>query len=136
MKYNLPSPDEINHFPKERCKYMVKCADRNYWIQELISHPEAKSTLEGCNLTGLQIGCTHPVWDSVQPDRIDAMRAIVKGRMLTGTYLLQSHKIKFNIDCVIDTTCPLCCIEDGDIGHMLLRGPALRCIRNQYLTEL
>ena len=82
----------MNHFPKEWCKYMVKCAVRNYWIQELIEHAEAKSTLERCHLTGLQVGCTHPVWDSVQPDRIYVMHAIVKECMLTGTYLLQSHK--------------------------------------------
>ena len=64
------------------------------------------------------------------------MRANVKGRMLTGTYLLQSHKNKFNIDCAVEATCPLCCLEDEDIDHMLLRCPALRCVRNQYLAEL
>ena len=70
-----------------------------------------------------------------QPDRIDVMRAIVKVRMLTGTYLLESHK-KFNVDGAVEATCPLCRLEDEDIGHMLLRCPALRCVRNQYLAEL
>ena len=41
--------------------------------------------------------------------------------MLTGTYLLESCKEKFNIDGAVEATCPLCCLEDEDIGHMLLR---------------
>ena len=135
-KYNLPTPDEMNRFSKEQCKHMVKCAVRTYWTQELVERAADKSTLERCHLPGLQIGHTHPVWDSVQSDRIDVMRANVKGRMLTGTYLLQSHKNKFNIDCAVEATCPLCCLEDEDIDHMLLRCPALRCVRNQYLAEL
>ena len=135
-KYNLPTPDEMNRFSKEQCKHRVKCAVRTYWTQELVERAADKSTLERCHLPSLQIGHTNPVWDSVQSDRIDVMRANVKGRMLTGTYLLQSHKNKFNIDCAVEATCPLCCLEDEDIDHMLLRCPALRCVRNQYLAEL
>ena len=56
--------------------------------------------------------------------------------MLTGTYLLESHKKRFNIDGAVEATCPLCRLEDEDIGHMLLRCPALRCVRKQYLAEL
>ena len=135
-KYNLLSSEEMNQFSKEQCKYKVKCAVRNYWITELIQRAGDKSTLERCRLPGLQIGYTHPAWDSVQPDRINVMRAIVKVRMLTGTYLLESHKKKFNIDGAVEATCPWCRLEDEDIGHMLLRCPALRCVRNQYLAEL
>ena len=95
-KYNLPMPDDMNRFSKEQCKHMVKCAVRTYWTQELVERVGDKSALERCHLPGLQIGHTHPVWDSVQPDRIDVMRVNVKVRILTGTYLLQSYK-KFNI---------------------------------------
>ena len=126
----------MNQFSKEQCKYKVKYAVRNYWTTELIQCARDKSTLERCHLPGLHIGYTHQVWDSVQPDRIDVMRATVKVRMLTGTYLLGSHKKKFNIVGAVQATCPLCRLEDEDIGHMLLRCAALRCVRNQYLAEL
>ena len=86
-KCNLPSSEEMNQFSKEQCKYKVKCAVRNYCTTELIQRAGNKSTSERCH----QIGYTHPVCDSVQPDRIDVMWAIVKVRMLTGTYLLESH---------------------------------------------
>ena len=85
----------MNQFFKGQCKYKVKCAVTNYRTTELIQHAGDKSTLERCHLPGLQIGYTHLVWDSVQPDRTDVIRAIVKVRMLTGTYLLESHKKKF-----------------------------------------
>ena len=80
-KYNPLTLYEMNRFSKEQCKHMVKCAVRTYWTQELVERAAEKSTLGRCHLPGLRIEHTHPVKDSVQPDRIDVMRA----------YLLQSH---------------------------------------------
>ena len=113
----------MNRVSKERCRYIVKDAVRKVWGQQLRESAGDKSTLEGCYPSSLQIGSTHPVWDSVQSDRLDVMRAAVKWRILTGTYLLQSHKMKYNIDSVKEATCPLCCLEDEDLEHMLLRCP-------------
>ena len=53
-----------------------------------------------------------------------------------GTYLLQSLKMKYNIDSVKEAMCPLCCLEDEDLEHMLLRCPTLSSIRSHHLTEL
>ena len=35
-------------------------------------------------------------WDSIQPNRQDVKRDHVKARLLTGTFILQSTKFKFN----------------------------------------
>ena len=43
-----------------------------------------------------------PVLDTVNSNRVDVMRAIVKVRILTGTYLLQVHKKEFRMDGVTD----------------------------------
>ena len=67
---------------------------------------------------------------------MDVTRAIIKARMLTGTYLLRIHRKKFNIDGVSDATCPLCCLEDGVIVHMLTRCPALTEVRSSHLDDL
>ena len=64
------------------------------------------------------------------------MRAIVKVRILTGTYLLQVHRKKFRMDGVTDACCPLCYIEDEDIVHMLIRCPALNEVRITCINEL
>ena len=81
------------------------------------------------------MGFTHPVWDTVKPNRVDVMRAIVKVRILTGTCLLQVHRKKFRMDGVIDACCPLCCLEDEYIVHMLIRCPALSAVRTTYINE-
>ena len=50
--------------------------------------------------------------------RMDVMRAITKVRILTGTYLLQSHRKKFKMEGAVDAICPLCCLEDEDLVHI------------------
>ena len=82
------------------------------------------------------MGVTHPVWDTVMPNRMDFMRAITKVRILTGTYLLQSHRKKFKMEGVVDAICPLCCLEDEDLVHMLTRCPALSETRNTYMRNI
>ena len=69
-------------------------------------------------------------------NRVDVMRAIVKVRILTGTYLLQVHRKKFRMDGVTDACCPLCYLEDEDIVHMLIRCPALNEVRITCINEL
>ena len=44
--------------------------------------------------------------------------AIMKVRMLTGTYLLELHKKKFNIDGAVRGNMSIVSPEDEDIGHM------------------
>lgn len=82
------------------------------------------------------MGFTHPVWDTVKSNRVDVIRAVVKVRILTGTYVLQVHRKKFRMDGVFDACCPLCCLEDEDIVHMLTRCPALSTVRTTYINEL
>jgi methyl coenzyme M reductase subunit D len=48
---------------------------------------------------------THNIWDTVENSVIEVRKATMKARMLTGTYILQVHKNKFN-QAEIDTICP------------------------------
>lgn len=136
IKYNLPSVSEILNFSKETWKLSVKKSVRVYWTEQLRKEAGERSTLERCNVDGLQIGSTHAVWDTVNSNRMDVMRAIVKVRILTGTYLLQVQRQKFGLDGVVDASCPLCLIEDEDLVHMLVRCPALSETRNSYLKDI
>ena len=135
-KYHLPSANEILLLSKEGWKLLVKKTLRVYWEDQLRKEAEKKSTLERCHLDSFHIGSTHPVWDTVNSNRVDVMRAIVKVRILTGTYLLQMHRKKFRMDGVTDACCPLCYLEDEDIGHMLIRCPALNEVRITCINEL
>jgi hypothetical protein len=46
------------------------------------------------------MGKTHIVWDSINNSVRDVRKAITKARMLTGTYMLQTLKSKFNQACL------------------------------------
>ena len=135
-KYCLPSPEEILLLNKEGWKLLVKRTLRVYWMEQLREEAGEKLTLERCHLDSLHMGFTHLVWDTVKPNREDVMRAIVKVCILTGTYLLQVHRKKFRMDGVIDGCCPLCCLEDEDMVHMLRCWPALSAVRTTYINEL
>ena len=56
----------------------------------------------------------------------------MKVRMLTGTYLLDTHRKKLSMDGASDATCPLCCLEDEDIVHM----PTLSEFRSPHLDNV
>ena len=106
---------------------------------QLFKEAEEKSTIERCHLDSLHMGVTHPVWETVKSNSVDVMRAVVKVRILTavtGTYLLQVHRKKFRMDGVINACCPLCCLEEEDIVHMLNRYPAPSAVRTTYMNEL
>ena len=54
---------------------------------------------------------------------------------MTGVYMLQSSKAKFN-QYSVEKTCPLCRLESEDLTHMLLRCPALAVIRKSSLAPI
>ena len=129
-KYELPLPGVLQTLSKDQWKLTMKKVVREYWTRLLQSEAEIRSTLDRCNIVA------HPVWDSVKSNRMDVTRVIIKARMLTGTYLLQTHRKKFNMDGVSDATCPLCCLEDEDIVHMLTRCPARSEVKSPHLDDL
>ena len=135
-RYGLPSLREIALNGEEQWKILVKKTLPGYWPEQLQWEARERSTLERAHLDIMHISKTHPVWDMVMPNRMDVMRAVTKVRILTGTYLLQSHRKKFKMEGVVDVTCPLCCLEDEDLVHMLTRCPALSETRNVYMKNI
>ena len=69
------------------------------------------------------------------PNLQDVRRAHIKARILTGTYLLQSTKSKFNNQ-QEDPKCPLCRLENEDLPHFLLRCQTLCSVREVQLKTL
>ena len=107
-RYGLPDTETLKTLSKDQWKLIVRKAIRQDWTEQLRSEAETKSTMERCAISALRVGVTHSVWDTAKANRLNVMRGIVKARMLTGTYLLQFHWLKFNMDGVTDATCPLC----------------------------
>ena len=136
-KYGLPSIEQLiqEHPTKLQWKRQTKSALADYWTRTLINEGTTRSTLQHCCLDRLEIGKVHRVWNSVMPNLQDVRRAHIKARILTGTYILQSTKAKFNNQ-QVDPKCPLCRIESEDLTHFILRCPALGSIREIHIKTL
>jgi hypothetical protein len=75
-----------------------------YWNTKLQLDCQSKSSLSLLSTTSLEMGKTHIVWDLINNSVRDVRQAITKARMLTGTYMLQPLKSKFN-QSEVDPTC-------------------------------
>ncbi|CAC5395323.1 unnamed protein product [Mytilus coruscus] len=96
--YDLPSITTLSqNLPsKLKWKATVKFAIQDYWTKTLIKEIETKSSLTYLDKTLLRIGSTHPVWTSLSSTVLDVKMGAIKVRLLTGTYLLESHRSKFS----------------------------------------
>ena len=91
-------------------KDIVKRSINTYWNTKLQLDCQSKSSLSLLSTTSLEMGKTRIVWDSINNSVRDVRQAITKARMLTGTYMLQTLKSKFN-QSEVDPTCPICRLE-------------------------
>lgn len=135
--YGLPNIASLKESltTKLSWKTQVKQAVNRYWTEKFNSDIADKSTLKFLAKADLQIGVTHPVWRSLHSSVADVKKGITKCRMLTGTYMLQATKHRFNQHSE-DPTCRSCAMESEDITHMLTTCPVLFQARKEGLAKL
>jgi hypothetical protein len=75
------------------------------------------------------------IWASLNDSPVDAKKATVKVRLLTGTYTLQANKAKLNQN-EVDPLCRVCQQGAEDRKHFLLSCSASNDIRETYLGRL
>ena len=136
-RYNLPHIENlIANLPvKTKWKHAVKTAINNHWTDVMRSDLRERSTLSLCNITELQVGKVHHVWNSIDTCVLDVKKGIVKARMLTGVYNLQQQKSKFSKS-TVDAKCTLCCQEVEDIMHILTRCPVYQEERETCVNQM
>ena len=83
----------------------------------------------------LKISESHSVWTSLESTVSDVRKGITKCRMLTGTYLLELSKRKFNMS-TVSATCKCCGIADEDLPHMPLECSALISQRKLFYPRI
>jgi hypothetical protein len=98
-----------------------------------VEEASSKSSLKYLNIKNLEIGKCSNVWNLHLELRLETRKAIVKARMMTGSYILQINKHKFNNNS-IDQTCPLCKADDETIIHLITTCPILSDIREKHFT--
>ena len=135
--YQLPSIDILKDSlsTKEQWKLQFKSAVHNYWTIKLRNEACEKSTLCFMNFEMTKVGQTHTIWSSLESSVAEVRKGIVKCRMMTGTYLLQTSKHKFNRT-TISATCNCCGLGDEDITHMLLECSALHVQRKLFFPKV
>ena len=80
-------------------------------------------------------GLAHLVWRDAGYDIMSVQRAGWKARLMSGTYMLQATRARFN-QFEVDPTCLLCCKEPENIEHFLLRCESLNKIRQPFLDKI
>ena len=133
-KYDLPDLIEMINSSKsaEKWKYDIKAAVQTYWHEHLSTEAAGKSTLTF--FCPPPRGQCHTVWDFGHGLH-KVRQATIKARMITGVYILQSQKARFN-QFKVDATCPLCNEGDEDMEHFVLRCSSTKDIRLTYLGQL
>ena len=101
-------------------------------VSSLVRDAQSKRTLKFLTYENILLGEVHPVWASTENSVINARKAIIKARILTGTCLLQANIHRFS-QYRKDPKCRLYKQQEEDIFHMLLYCPLLFETRiNEY----
>ena len=140
IQYELPDPESLldNVLEKYAWKKRFHTAINKYWTERIVSQSKLYSSLKHLSKTYV-IGKCHPaVRPYLHSDR-DIYRIPVKNKVLTGTYILQTNRAKFNQNDV-NPICQLChkCKETPQ--HFIIDCEALAedryPILNDFLTVL
>ena len=87
------------------------------------------------NADVLKVGIPHHIWSTVRNNVHDSIRAQVKCRLLTGTYILEGNRAAFN-QFVADSTCKLCSSLLETRQHFLAECAVFKESRQEYIQKL
>ncbi|WAR07892.1 hypothetical protein MAR_017850, partial [Mya arenaria] len=119
-KYNLPSAYDLLDRPptRDEWKEKINLAVNNYWAEQWEEDKQSKSSLKFYSIQKDPISNPHQLWSSIETNPRQVKEAVVKARVLTGTYTLQANKHKFNQH-LVNPTCTLCNLGPEDREHFL-----------------
>ena len=81
------------------------------------------------------IGQVQLVWCDAGHDIMTVQQASWKASLMSGTYMLQVTRARFNQH-QVDLTCLMCCKEPENVEHFLLRCESLTQVRNPFLDKI
>lgn len=136
-KYNLPSAYELLNDPPKKAEWKAEVTDAISRFHDEESRNEAltKSSLKYLNTNILSTGVAHHVWDTLSGNCREIEMAAVKARLLTGTYVLQANRAKFNQFEVVPT-CSICNKEPEDRSHFILSCMLLEETRRHHIEKI
>ena len=91
-----------------------------YWVDKIKLEASEKSSLKFLNTQNYKICEVHYLWKNAGFNLMAIKKAGFKAKLMTGTYVLQSNRAKFN-QYSVNPTCLLCGDEAEDMIHFLLK---------------
>ena len=140
IQYELPDPESLldNVPEKYAWKTRFHTAINKYWTERIVSQSKLYSSLKHLSKTYV-IGKCHPALRPYLHSDRDIYRIPVKNKVLTGTYIFQTNRAKFNQNAV-NPICQLCHKCEETPQHFIIDCEALAedrdPILNDFLTVL
>ena len=108
---------------------------KEYWTKKHQEEIAEKSSLKFLGTSTPTSGKPHLVWTSTKENPKKSEKAMIKARIMTGTYKLQADRNKLTRG-QQTSTCKLCNTETEDIRHFLLHCNTLKQKRETYLKKM
>ena len=134
-KYGLPNlyNSDKTFESMEKWKSLIKRNIGEYVRTQWLHEP--KSSLKYLNIQSLHVGEIHQSLRTIPNDVRTVKRAYPKLRLLTGTYILQEIRAKFN-QYTIDDTCTLCRANAETQVHFLVECSRFSELRQGFIQAM
>ena len=131
--YGLPSLLELLQSTVTKTHWYTLChkAVHNHWDDLLKGQASKLSSLRFVNIEKCSTSKPHIVWKGIKCAR-EARRAIIRARLLTGSFTLQGNRARFN-QYQVNATCIICKTAAEDRKHFMLECPALETVRTRFM---
>jgi hypothetical protein len=113
----------------------VRNNTEDYWRRHIATDMNKKPSLKYLNADNYSPGEPHPVWSSCHGNAKYVKKAVIRAKLLTGTYTLQGNLARFNQNRV-DPTCKLCKQHPEDRAHFLASCSFTQDLRKDAVTSL
>ncbi len=136
-RYSLPSPSELldNPHTKTHWKSSYDRHLKQYWTTFTTSLAEYLQKARFINPEIYSIGKPHPIIRYAPCHIKDIQKCTVKLQLITGSYILQAQRAKFN-QYEVKPDCLLCGQEPETRTHFLISCPSLQEHRSHFLSQI
>ena len=134
-KYDLPSGLSLQEKPiaKFTWKKLFNGSVNTYWTERVLSQSKLYTSLKYLSKS-YTVGKCHKAVKPYEFSNRDICRIPFKTKILTGTFILQSNRARFNQN-EEDPTCQLCYAESETLTHFLLKCRNLETVRKHILDK-
>ena len=136
LKYDLPHPETLIENPPKKLswKHQYNNAVNNFWMDQILPQVKMFSSLKYLSRI-YTVGKCHPAVKPYNLSVRDVNRIAVKSKILTGTYILQTNRVKFNQN-EVDPTCQLCKQDKETLHHFLITCTTLEECRKTIMIDI